>query len=252
MSNKPYYLAYESRYKKVYEAGVKRWGHAPTDETLVSTLTAWVKDHQLQGKRIIEFACGEGAGGEILSGLGCIYHGVDIAPSAIEKSRKALERYPSATVSLLDMVNEQIAENYDAAIDIMGFHMLVTDTDRRKYLQNAFNCLAPGAPMLFFRETYRKDDPASNESIESLEQWITITGDDYITPQIRTASQNGINIEVNIPLVPARARNMDGYMKEMSNIGFVVDDFIEMDINRQCPYSASIFVHKPIADKQFY
>jgi SAM-dependent methyltransferase len=247
MSNEPYYLAYESRYKKVYEAGVERWGHAPTDETLVSTLTAWVTDNKLQSKRIIEFACGEGACREILSELGCIYHGVDIAPSAIEKSRKALERYPAATVSLLDMVNEQIAGRYDAAIDIMGFHMLVTDTDRNKYLQNAYNCLAPGAPMLFFRETYRKDAPASNEKIESIEQWIAITGDDYHTPQIRTASQNGIKVEVNIPLVPARAKNKEGYIKELSHIGFMVDDFIEMDVNYQCPYSASIFVHKPIA-----
>lgn len=63
MENKPYYLAYEKRYKSAYEAGAERWGHSPEDEELYATLKAWVKDNHLKGKGIVEFACGEGAGG---------------------------------------------------------------------------------------------------------------------------------------------------------------------------------------------
>jgi len=109
---KPYYTAYENRYKKVYEAGVKRWGYSPDDEELISALTAWVEENQLKGKRVIEFACGEGGAGVILSKLGCIYHGIDIAPSAVEKARAAFKCYPNAAVSLLDMVNQPIGELY--------------------------------------------------------------------------------------------------------------------------------------------
>jgi len=47
----PYYTAYENRYQKVYEAGAERWGHSPDDEELISTLTAWVEENQLKGKR---------------------------------------------------------------------------------------------------------------------------------------------------------------------------------------------------------
>lgn len=242
MSEKPYYLAYESRYQKVFAAGAQRWGHSPDDEILFKTLSKWVLDNQLQGKRIIEFACGEGACGEILSQLGCIYHGVDIAPSAVEKTKIALSPYPNATVTLADMVNQPILEKYDAALDCMGFHMLVLDVDRMKYLKNAYNCLNVHAPMLFFRETYRENAP--NDKIETIEQWKSITGDDYDTPQIRTAHQNGMDIEVNIPLVPARARTKDGYLLEMKETGFYVEDFVEMDINEQCVYSVSIFVRK--------
>jgi len=245
MSGKPYYLAYENRYRAVYAAGIERWGHSPDDETLISTLTKWAETHCLPGKKVIEFACGEGACGEILSGLGCIYHGVDIAPSAVEKARKALERYPAATVSLLDMVNGQITDSYDAAIDIMGFHMLVTDADRRKYLQNAFKCLRPGAPMLFFRESYRRDLSAFNKPIDTIEQWVALTGEDYGTPQIRKVSQNGKEAEVSVPLVPARARDKEGYINDFSGAGFVVDEFIETEANEEIIYSASIFVHKP-------
>jgi hypothetical protein len=245
MATEPYYHAYEARYKAVFAAGIERWGHAPSDQVLVATLRKWVEDNKLQGKRVIEFACGEGAGGEILSELGCIYHGVDVSPTVVEKTRKALERFPDATVELLDMVNGQLTGKYDAALDIMGFHMLVLDSDRSSYLRNAFNCLENGAPMLFDRETYRRDAPASDEKIESIEQWTALTGDDYKTPQLRKASQNGIDVEVNIPLVPARAKNKSGYINELSAAGFVIDDFVEMDASEQVVQSASIFVHKP-------
>jgi hypothetical protein len=55
--NKPYYLAYEERYQRVFSAGGERWGHAPDDEVLVATLDKWVNDNNLAGKNIIEFAC---------------------------------------------------------------------------------------------------------------------------------------------------------------------------------------------------
>ena len=35
--------------------------------------------------------------------------------------------------------------------------MLVTDKDRELYLKNAYNSLKENSPMLFFRESYRKD-----------------------------------------------------------------------------------------------
>jgi hypothetical protein len=239
----PYYLAYENRYQKVFKAGAERWGHSPDDEILVSALSKWVNENKLKGKKVIEFACGEGASGEILSMLGCIYHGVDIAPSAVEKAKIAIQSYPNASVSLLDMVNQQVSGTYDAVLDVMGFHMLVLDSDRLKYLKNAFECLKNGAPMLFFRESYRVNAP--NSKIESIDQWKSITGEDYDTPQNRTARGKDKDIDVYIPLVPARARTKDGYLQEMNEIGFIVDKFIEMDINEQCSYSASIYVHKP-------
>ena len=77
--NKPYYLAYEDRYRRVFEAGIELWGHSPDDETLVRTLAEWVEENDLAGKTVVEFACGEGAAGVILSKLGVRYRGFDIA-----------------------------------------------------------------------------------------------------------------------------------------------------------------------------
>ena len=239
----PYYTAYENRYQKVYEAGAERWGHSPDDEELISTLTAWVEENQLKGKQVIEFACGEGGAGVILSKLGCIYHGVDIAPSAVEKARATLKSYPNATVSLLNMVNQQIGEVYDAALDVMGLHMLVTDSDRANYLSNAFSCLKSGAPMLFFRESARVN--AYEGQVASFDDWLAITGDDYKTPEQRFAKCGNNEIEVYIPLLPGRAKTREGYMREMIEAGFAVDIIQEMETSNKITHSASVYVHKP-------
>jgi hypothetical protein len=242
LSDKLYYSAYEERYQKVFQAGVKLWGHSPDDEVLISTLEKWVYDNNLQGKRVLEFACGEGACGVILSKLGCIYSGVDIAPSALEKSKKALKDFPYAMVTHLDMVNETINDCFDAALDVMGLHMLVTDSDRESYLKNAYASLGFGSPMLFFRESYRVD--AYDGKIDSFEEWKIISGSDYETPEKRQVRCGDKDIEVFVPLVPARAMNRAGYINEMLNAGFAVEDFMEMDMNCQCSCSASIFVRK--------
>jgi len=243
MELKPYYTVYENRYQKVYEAGAERWGHSPDDEGLITALKAWVEENRLKGKRVIEFACGEGGAGVILSRLGCIYHGIDIAPSAVEKARAALKSYPNTKVSMLDMVKQQIDEKYDAALDVMGLHMLVTDSDRANYLNNAFSCLKSGAPMLFYRESYRVN--AYEGPVASFDDWLAITGEDYKTPEQRFAKCGDKEVEVYIPLVPARARNREGYMREMTEAGFKVDAIIEMETNNEIVYSASIYVHKP-------
>jgi 2-polyprenyl-3-methyl-5-hydroxy-6-metoxy-1,4-benzoquinol methylase len=240
--DKPYYYAYENRYQKVYAAGGNRWGHSPDDDVLFSTLSKWVKDNKLQGKRIIEFGCGEGAGGEILSELGCIYHGVDISPTVIEKTTIALQKFPSATVSVFDMVNDVIMDKYDGAIDIMAFHMLILDNDRQKYLKNIFNGLNNNAPIVFFRELHNEN--ALNENISTMKQWLSITGNDYITPKIKHIHQNGIKIDVELPYVPGRERSKKGYIQEMTEAGFTIENFIEMEPSNQVQNSATIFARK--------
>ena len=241
----PYYIAYEKRYQAVFSAGAERWGHSPDDDELYNTLKDWVEENSLQGKSIIEYACGEGACGAILADLGCVYHGVDISPSAIAKSRELLKNYPNTTVEVLDMVKESVAGKFDAALDCMGFHMLVTDTDRNSYLKKAYDSLKADAPMLFFKESYRKNGTYQGV-VTSVEEWERITGEDYETPQLRQIrnSNDGSIAEVFIPLLPARAKDKNGYVEEIENVGFDVERFVEMDIFADTPHSANIYVRK--------
>ena len=241
----PYYIAYEKRYQAVFSAGVERWGHSPSDDILYNTLKSWVEENGLKGKRVIEYACGEGACGIILSELGCIYHGVDISPSAIEKNNNLFEKYPNAKFEILDMVKECVNEKYDAALDCMGLHMLITDNDRKRYLKNVYRALNVGAPMLLFRESYRKEGVYSGV-VNSIEEWVHITGEDYQTPQLRQVRnvEDGRNVEVFIPLLPARAKDKDGYIEELEEVGFIVEKFIEMDVSTAIAHSASIYIRK--------
>ncbi len=244
--NQPYYLAYETRYRTVYDAGAERWGHSPEDKELYATLQAWVCENQLVGKSIIEFACGEGASGVILSALGCHYYGVDISPSAVAKAREALAPYPHARVEVLDMVKNQPDGTYDGALDSMGFHMLITDGDRKAYLHHAITSLRAGAPMLFYKESYRANgDELIQSPVDSYEDWLQRTGNDYQTPSLRKVDMGTGEIEVLLPLLPARANDRDGYVAEMEGAGFTVERFVEMNPSASIQYAASVYVRKP-------
>lgn len=241
MESEKYYERYEQRYRAAYDAGAERWGHAPDNAELMSALTTWVEQNRLKGRKIIEFACGEGAAGVILSKLGCIYHGVDLAPSALEKAQASLRSFPQARVSRLDMVVERLPDGYDAALDAMGLHMLVADGDRQAYLANAFAVLQPDAPMLFYKEMY--DAEAYDGPVDSAAQWACITGMDYVSPR-DTAAGDG-KVEVRTPFLPARCRSESQYRDELTRAGFSVEDFHVNGASREILSSANIYVRRP-------
>jgi hypothetical protein len=148
-------------------------------------------------------------------------------------------------VEVLDMVKESVAGKFDAALDCMGFHMLIADSDRALYLNNAYNALKENAPMLFFRESYRRDGTYEGV-VNSVDEWAKITGEDYQTPQLRQIGngENGNVKVVSIPLLPARAKNKDQYIAELKEAGFIIDNFIEMRVSTAIPHSATIYVRK--------
>lgn len=240
MSEDLYYAKYEQRYQTVHAAG-GTWGFTPENEDLIAVLTQWVRDNGLEGKRIIEFACGEGAAGKILTDLGCIYHGVDLAPSAVEKASALLKNCPNATVSQLDMVQECLPGPYDAALDVMGFHILLTDQDRGQYLRNIYRCLTSGAPVLFFRQAFWED--AYEGPVESFDQWAELMNIDYSKAESRYAKKGDGAVEVLLPRIAGRGRSEAGYRREFTAAGFVVERFErehESPANR-----ASIWALKP-------
>ena len=240
MNAETYYHAYEKRYQAVYAAGAERWGHSPDEPELLAAISDWVARNGLEGKRVVEFACGEGAVGVILSRLGCVYHGVDISPSAVEKTKAAIAGFPHASVQLLDMVKQRVTGGFDAAVDCMGLHMIILDSHRKQYLSNAHAVLVPGAPMLFYRESYREN--AYDGLVENWGQWLSITGDDYEKPELRRVLDS--DISVSVPLVPGRARTKNGYERELRDAGFDVICIQELEINQQNPYSVAIQVRK--------
>lgn len=238
----PYYGAYEKRYSAVYAAGARYWGFTPDNAELREILRSWVEENSLTGRLVLEFACGEGAAGATLSSLGCIYTGADYAPSAVERARQTLAPYPDATVLQLDLTREHVQGVFDAGLDIMGFHMMVTDSDREAYLANMHSSLVPDAPALFLFENCRAD--AYSGEVKTFDDWVRITSSDYITPQPRNIVNDGVEYNVEIPLVPARAKNREGYISEFERAGFAVERLIECADNPYCPYAAHIYARR--------
>ena len=246
MLNDRYYLAYENRYQAVFGAGATHWGFTADDKWLLETLTAWVDANNLRGKHILEFACGEGACGVILTRLGCRWTGIDVAPSAVEKA-KAANPSPLAAVFNGDCIAstaEAIGAKppFDAALDVMGYHMILTDAHRAAYLSHLTELLPSGAPALFLHESFRTDAYAG--AVDSAEAWETISGGDYTTPQPRTIETPHGKTEVSIPLIPARARALDGYTKEFAAAGLRIEEFVPNGENPHCPWSANFYTRK--------
>lgn len=242
-----YYKKYEQRYQAVYAAGADMWGYVPENEDLNKILAEWVERQNLTGRTVLETCCGEGGAGVILSKLGCKYRGVDIAPSALKTAERLLVPYENASVALVDLVEDELQGQYDAAFDAMGFHMLLTDCDRKAYLENVYRALKPGAPMLFFRESYRENEYEGE--VNSYEHWLEIAGEDFVGSVKKYAKKGTEKVEVMIPRMPGRQRNERGYRKELEAAGFIVDDFqVECGWNGWRPF-ASIWVHKPDCGK---
>jgi hypothetical protein len=241
-----YYHNYEQRYRTVFKAGAKYWGHSPDDEWLSATLADWVDTNRLHGKLIIEFACGEGACGVILSKLGCRWIGFDAAPSAVEKARNATSGFDTAQVFLQDCVCDDLHKlglpAADAGLDVMGLHMLVTDADRSAYLANFSSMLKTDAPALFLRESFRTE--AYEGAVDTIDDWILINGLDLITPETRIIMTENGKTEVMLPLLAARTRNLEGYTQDFSAAGLKIIHFIPSEPCKQIIFSASFNTRK--------
>ena len=216
-----YYKAYDERYKKVKESGAGIWGTSENDPFVTSTLEKWVKENALERKSVLQCACGEGSEGIILSRLGCLYWGTDVSVTAVNIARSRLEKYPGARIFFMDMVKNSIAGKYDGIVDCQGLHMRVTDDDRRKYLENIYSATKDGASAIFIRELC--DDDAFSGNVGSFEEWQSISGSDYETPEERHV--DGTDKTVMLARVPARSKSREGDIKELEAVGFKVESF---------------------------
>lgn len=238
---KPYYTAYDKRYRSVYQQGADNYIFLPAAEEIREIVIKYIEQFELAGKKVVEFGCGEGWAGLEFARLGCIYYGYDIVPSALEKATGLLSEYANATTHLCDVVLEDFPdETFDAGIDIACLHMLITDVDRKKYLGNVYKCLKQQAPMYFIHEGCR-DDIYDGE-ITSYEQWLELTGEDVDTPEKRReALKDGEQITVMIPRIAARPRPEKSYSEELTAAGFKIIRFETNDKWGNCNF----LVRKP-------
>ncbi len=238
-----YYQAYEGRYRTVYSQGVKYWSDFPwevqEDLAGLNSFLGFVRARP-GVDRILEPGCGEGHLAVPLIQKGFDYLGVDLAPSALKKARSRLKEAgleERARFVLHDATDLSFlpAGSFDLAVDNKFLHMLVVDRDRQRYLTGLRRVLKPGSYVLF-NELYQEG--AYPGPVESFKQYLDIFKPDLTTMEERTAYNEGREVKVRIPRVPARPKDQAGYAREMEDNGFRMVHFEVLESYIGCRFYA--------------
>ncbi len=125
---RPYYEAYEERYRAVHAKGLRWAGERPTP------IVADVAARFCPGKdvRMLEIGCGEGRDACALLERGCDLLATDASPEAIAFCRRTFPAYADR-FTVLDCLRDAHPERYDFIFSVAVVHMLVPDTDRRGF-----------------------------------------------------------------------------------------------------------------------
>jgi SAM-dependent methyltransferase len=222
-----YYTTYEDRYQRVYAQGVDYWTGDPEE---IAAVICLVHDFIEFAKvtpflhSIIEFGCGEGFLAEHLLQRGFSYLGIDISPSALNKARNRIAGSDSRFM-LGDVTNlpEVRSGSFDVAIDNYCLHMFVTDSDRRRYLGEVHRTLKSSG-YAWFHEIGQRD--RFSDRIESIDEFLVKHPMDLDTCETRGAYTKTGKKTVQLPRLPARFNNCEGYHDEIKAAGFEIE-FIE-------------------------
>jgi SAM-dependent methyltransferase len=227
LNDKAYFSLYEDRYRRLGEQGVEDWIYRPQE--LANTFNAVDEflsyAHSESSKTsIIELGCGQGHLAEYLIDNGYKYLGVDISGTAIQQARKKTYGKGNGIFLLADVTDlSRIPDNsYDLAIDNQCFHMLITDEHRSKYLSELKRVLKKDGKA-FFHENFQPDE--FRETIKNLDQFNKTFSNDQKGPGNYTAFVNGEKRIVELPRLPARANNEEGYRKELTRAGLNIAYF---------------------------
>jgi SAM-dependent methyltransferase len=102
-----------------------------------------------KGMSVLDVGCGAGFQAYLLAEKGLRVHGIDITPVLIEHAKKvAKSRKLSATFSVGDMRDFEVAEPFDCTV-ILGMSFgFGTDEENRETMHNVFRSTKPGGKVL--------------------------------------------------------------------------------------------------------
>lgn len=134
---KPYYEAYEERYRTVHEKGL-RWTSGEPTPVVMDVIRRYGigKD-----AAILEAGCGEGRDAAYLLKEGYRLKATDISGNVIDYCRRQYPEYAEA-FSVLDILKADAEGAYDLIIAVAVVHMLTEEEDRKTFWQFIRNHLS--------------------------------------------------------------------------------------------------------------
>ena len=135
---RPYYEAYEERYRAVHAKGLRWAGDQPTP--LVAEAAA---RYCRKNAKILEIGCGEGRDAITLLKQGYDLLATDVSPEAISFCRAAAPEY-AERFQRLNCLEDGHPAHYDMIYAVAVIHMLAEDDDRRGFYRFFREHLNPG------------------------------------------------------------------------------------------------------------
>ena len=135
---RPYYEAYEERYRAIHAKGLRWAGEQPTP--IVADVAARFCP---KNASILEIGCGEGRDARALLDLGYDLLATDVSPEAIAFCRAAMPAH-AERFRVLDCLQGDLPERFDMIYAVAVVHMLVPDADRRGLYRFIRTHLLPG------------------------------------------------------------------------------------------------------------
>ena len=217
-------LAYEERYRLVYEAGARFWWeHEPHPR---------LAEHSLKipkGSACIEFGCGEGFEARFLAGRGMKVTAIDLSPSAIARAEAETPDELNVVYRVGDITDLKAIgisdSSFDFGIDVHCLHMFSDPADRKNYLSEVKRVLKPGG-RFYLQGMLALDDviPQSETEagkIQDLRAFQAAHKGGERTPR-PVKTKEGVK-DIMLPLCPGcKAQSLQDYISELTQAGFTV------------------------------
>ena len=139
MEARPYYEAYDDRYRQVHRENLEWFTRTPSP-----IVEQTIREFQIgPNSRILELGCGEGRDAIHLLRQGYRVLATDISPEAIAYCQRLAPAYTDC-FQVLDCIGGKLEGEFDFIYAVAVVHMLVEDTHRKGFYQFIRNHLKPG------------------------------------------------------------------------------------------------------------
>ena len=125
---KPYYTAYDDRYRQVHRESLRWFAESPSPIVYDTIREFGI----LPEDRLLEIGCGEGRDACFLLRKGYNLIATDISHAAVAFCRRDVPEY-AHNFQVMDCLDTDYAEEFDFIYAVAVVHMLVPDCDRAKF-----------------------------------------------------------------------------------------------------------------------
>ena len=168
--NDNYYMAYEKRYKQVYEHNYL-WSTIKPSPEVYDTI---LKYNISKKHKILEIGCGEGRDAIFLLNNGYNVLAVDYSKTVVEKCKELSNYKYNDCFRQLDIIKDKLNGKYNFIYSIAVIHMFVNQEHRSKFYKFVYNHLTNNgfALIVSMGDGIKNFESDTNKSFENVQRTV--------------------------------------------------------------------------------